>query len=344
MAKCPPCFTGLACKTRYNFLALAWAPSMSADIIHTVDDSEKSKLSTVYVTVVTVIVIISIINNLMTLETAFCRKIRITPCGLYLIFNCICCLISIILVEILVVLMLFDHNLFFCKYLTVIAKPLFGHLSLWISSFIAVERVLIECFNFSLFGTRNYSVIATVLLFILMSLSNIHKIYFRQLLTDPIIPTSTMCTFLYSNNWKTFDKIMNHLHLIVPCLIHLLSTSFVLQSIVRQKVYLACASSHQFWPTYRKQLFNHKDFLIPPILIILCTIPHVLYIDIKMNDCVQARMKHFIRAHIALELLFYLPHTFTFFIYVYPAPVYRQEFYSTNIGRAWKYFTFQQEK
>ncbi|CAF4337790.1 unnamed protein product, partial [Rotaria sordida] len=89
------------------------------------------------------------------------------------------------------------YNFFICPILPALSSTIIS-LSLWTSSFIAVEQF-----------KR------------------------RKLKPDPILPNIYRCTsddFEWSENtWKIIDKILTreYLHIGVPCLLHLISTIFI---------------------------------------------------------------------------------------------------------------------
>ncbi|CAF1629507.1 unnamed protein product [Didymodactylos carnosus] len=242
-----------------------------------------------------------------------------------------CLLMQVVVLTMLYNDQLIDYSLPVCRIIPVLSV-MFGHLSLWISSFIAVERTLVECFNLNFYRTRKQSFIVSIILLILLTATHVHKIIARKMIPDPTLPTSYYCTFQFSHAWAIYDRTLNHLHLLLPCLLHFLATICVLTSIAKRKIFIS-ESRESFWKMWFQQLGKHKDFLIPPFVIILCTMPHVVFIDIKYYDCVESFEKFYLRFHIATELLFYIPQILTFFIYVYPSMIYKNEYFQSKAGQ-----------
>ncbi|CAF1048248.1 unnamed protein product [Didymodactylos carnosus] len=210
-------------------------------------------------------------------------------------------------------------------------------LSLWTSSFIAVERLLIECFNYSLYRTRKYSFIFSMILFNLIFLTHITEFKRRKLKPDPISPNIYRCTYDHfewsDETWDIIDRIgrREHLHIGVPCFLHLISTISILIHIVKHKIYINEAEN-QFCQVLLIQVKKHKDFFIPPILIILCSLPRLLFELITPRDCLESNMKFKLRMCIVFRYIYYLPQTIPFFIYVYPSSVYMNQFHRTKIA------------
>ena len=78
-----------------------------------------------------------------------------------------------------------------------------------------------------------------------------------------------------------------------------------------------------------KQLPSHKDFLIPSVVIFLCTIGHIILLQTKSDHCVESDMRFYLRCHLLLDMLIDLPQVFTYFIYIHPSEIYRPKSYDT---------------
>jgi hypothetical protein len=226
------------------------------------------------------------------------------------------------------------HSFLHCRFLLGCVNILL-RVCLWTSSFLAIERTLIECFNsrFSLYRTRRYSILASILLLIVLSLINVSTVLGRNSALNPVNREYYICIFgsQPSPAWKMVDKILNstYLHYGVPWLLHLLSTVLILHHIARHKMYVSCLTKSQWSSIFLQQVRNHKDFLIPPILMLLCTTPHILLLELKLDQCVQRDMKFYLKFHLVLDIFIYLPQIVPFFIYIYPSRVYRTQYYQT---------------
>ncbi|CAF1518492.1 unnamed protein product, partial [Rotaria sordida] len=67
---------------------------------------------------------------------------------------------------------------------------------LWLSAFIAVERLLIELFHYSLYRTRKYSIIFLIILFLLLGSGSIIAAVGRIGGKSPVLSTTSyVCSF-----------------------------------------------------------------------------------------------------------------------------------------------------
>ena len=79
---------------------------------------------------------------------------------------------------------------------------------------------------------------------------------------------------------------------------------------------------------------KRKHFFVPPFLIILSNLPHVI---LHLKDvCEDARDTSLLRTHIAFNILVYLPPSVTFFIYIYPCKSYMLKFKKTFFARCFE--------
>ena len=155
----------------------------------------------------------------------------------------------------------------------------------------------------------------------------------RKVVQNPVNEEHYICILgsQPSFAWKMIDKTLNstYLHYGACWLLHLLSALLILYHITRHKIYLSCLTKASWPSVFLQQVRNHKDFLIPPLLILICTTPHMVLLQLKLDQCVEREMKFYLRFHLLLDLFIYLPQILTFFIYIYPSKVYRIQFYET---------------
>jgi hypothetical protein len=341
---CKECTGGLQCEFTYKYLSFSMSSSMSVDMLSEVTSDQQQAVLFFYTLLLTFFVFVAIINNVICIETFISPKIRMTTCGVYLLIYSTYSIVGMCLLEIITIITLFfndqllSHSVLYCNFLPGCVNILFFS-SLWTSSFLAVERTLIECFNsrYSLYRTRLYSILASILLLIILSLIHVSTILGHKIIPNPVDGKHRICV-LHSQPsfvWKMIDKTLNstYLHYGLVWLLHLLSALLILYHIVRHKVYVSCLTRSQ-WPSiFLQQVRNHKDFLIPPILILLCTTPHTILLQLKLDECVQSNMKFYLRFHLLLDFFLYLPQIITFFVYLYPSGVYRMVYYNTSTYR-----------
>ena len=168
---------------------------------------------------------------------------------------------------------------------------------------------------------------------IVLSLVNVGTILGRRIIPNPINENYYMCVLRSQPllTWKMMDKTLNSTYVQkgIPLLLHLISTlsSFVISLVAKLT---SPVPQVQTWlSVFFKQLPSHKDFLIPPVVIFLCTIGHIILLQMKSNHCLESDMKFYLRFHLVLDMLIYLPQVLTYLIYIHPSEVYRPKSYDT---------------
>ncbi|CAF1212287.1 unnamed protein product [Adineta steineri] len=196
-----------------NFLRYSMPASVSIDIYRQTSTESKLAYEVIYMTVASLQFTMSIFFNLLTLRTVLQKKIRITSCGIYLLFFTLASLIgmSIFYLRIIVTLYFNDelekHNLIHCRLSSMILNCA-QILCLWIGAFISVERVLIECFHFSIYRSRICAIISSLLILLLTIASCITWFLGTQYAIHPIIPTMYLCKMRQlQSTWILVDEI-----------------------------------------------------------------------------------------------------------------------------------------
>ncbi len=293
-----------------------------------------------YGMIITSFILFAFVNNFLCLYTCISsKKIRITSMGIYLILYCISSLVTVIGIEIdLINILYFDHKtssipygFFSCSFLPVLIISM-ASVSLWLSACVAIERILIESAVLQLFGSRQHSFIVSIFLFIIVNSSHIYRIFYRHIITHPLIKNLKLCQFTPSPSIKILDNVVEMLHLLGPCLVHFLCALWVLFRIIKHKIdlnYDIQTTPSQWWSTWKQQIRNHRDFFIPPLLIIICILPHVItfHLLITCSDTLFG-----MRLNVIINFLVHIPEIFTFFIYIYPSKIYWEQFLQTKIG------------
>ncbi|CAF1493901.1 unnamed protein product [Didymodactylos carnosus] len=344
---CQPCFTGEKCEYSNNIISLSLTSAMITDIRNAGRPSQKTAREFAFVFVTSLLVLVALANNILSLLTFL--SLKDVPSDtltkvrgnnqIYLILYSVYGLIVMSELEIRVILMLFKiessgYQFYLCN-----VAPVFGammvHLGLWTSALFIGERMLYEIFNIQVISTTGRSIIINIIVFVLVACSHIHEIFGRRARPDPLLPGAYVCTFDYGEQYfNNIDVAFTIIHLTGPCLLHLIcSILIIVRLIVTQKganrahIYDANQQVPHVW---RHVVGEHRDFFIPPLLIILCALPHFLFAHLMVH-CIEISKTDYLRLHIALNLLVYIPQTITFAIYVYPNKDYRN-LYAKSVG------------
>ncbi|CAF1116116.1 unnamed protein product [Rotaria sp. Silwood1] len=331
--------------TSNNYLSFSMSASMSIDTLSQKSLKWQVALQVIYVSLSTLQFITATICNLLTIETVLQKTIRITSLGVYLIVFSFASLIGMIMLYFRIIVTLFfneeldKNSLIHCRIITTIFSSTLI-LCLWTGAFVSIERVLIQLYGYSLYRSRKYAILISVLLIFLTAAANITTFIGWQTAVHPIVPSMRLCKFRqFSAHWKLVDEITNsmYIHYVIPLILHVLSTVCVLIDIIRHKIILTDAKRCEWSKIMCQQLKKHKSFFIPPIVILVCTLPHALLTNlsgsITQHLCSKSNMNAYLRLHIAFYFLYYSLQTIGFFTYIYPSNVYMNRFHETWTAR-----------
>ena len=85
LLSCSECTGGPQCEITYNYLSFPMSATMLTDALSGNTESERFSLLVLYGFLTVAFALISIVNNCLAIETCLTwRKIRITPCDMYL--------------------------------------------------------------------------------------------------------------------------------------------------------------------------------------------------------------------------------------------------------------------
>jgi hypothetical protein len=267
--------------------------------------NDLSSLRLIYFCIFLVLILIGIINNIFSLMTFIRERIRYTISGIYLILYSICSLTLMLLILTNLLTIIYHENYIFHLW-TCHGYPYLSSImvytSILISAAIAIEGVLIKYFDFHRNRPRKLTVMISILILIIVSLSNLDKILARRLIINQFGHYSC-------RSENSFFKIFNYIYIILPCSIHFLCLIWILS--IRTK--------KNCW----EKLFLHQNNIIPSLWIILCLLLNIFYRLFYFPTFFKSQI-HF---HIGFLCLFYLPQIFTYMIYVLPDDFYVKEFY-----------------
>ncbi|CAF1079139.1 unnamed protein product [Adineta steineri] len=129
---------------------------------------------------------------------------------------------------------------------------------------------------------------------------------------------------------------------LITCLIHILSSLFVLRNISVHKVYIN-SGEEKYWVVWRQQMRKHMNFFIPPLCYILCIVPWYLFKHV-IYSCDRIGPTMTLRLYLILITLANIPFTMTFAIYIYPSNVYINEFKRSLIVLMTKVFRYEPQR
>jgi hypothetical protein len=289
----------------------------------------------VYLTILNLFIFIGLMNGILALQTfIFSRKIRITNSGVYLIVFSVCSLFYSVILEINI-LTLLHYRKFQQKnlliYCTVCAalRRIVSLMCMWLSACIALERALIECFDYGLFERRRRSIITSCILLFLVTACQLLSIFGRE----PSVSSSStnftsytdVCEIQFTPKALVANVIIDYLSSGIPFLVYIIANVLVLRSLTQHRLLLTDHSD------YFKIWKKHRDFFIPPSIFFVTAIP--LFIFNQQNkDCLLSPTSTSKSLHIfiALRLLTNFNAMIPFLLYINPSNVYLLEFWNTS--------------
>ncbi|CAF3371597.1 unnamed protein product [Rotaria socialis] len=256
--------------------------------------------------------LIGLINNIFSIMTFIRERIRYTICGVYLIFYSIFSLILMILIITNVIIAIYYDKYIFrlwaCygyPYLLTITI----YISMLISSIIVIEHVCHLYFDFDPFRSRKQPVQNTLLFLLLISISNLDKIFGRTLSIDEVGYYS--CSYK-DFSYKYWSNILYYIYIIIPCCIHFTCLICILLILIKR---------HSL-----RKIILYQRYFTPSVFILVCMTLNGLYLYL-FNFHLTYSSGYLIRLHIGFIFLLYTPQLFTYMIYVMPNDFYVKEFY-----------------
>jgi hypothetical protein len=321
---CNVCFTGNQCEIELYSQNL-WACAIPIEKITNHD---------LYIaaTILGIVGIISIVSNLLSLQTfLFSKKIRITNLGIYLILFSLTGLIASIMLSVYAFTslaggiqdLLLLNSLIMCDFTNLMLWSLYYCLY-WFCLYIAVERALIEYTFLSLYDSRRRSVISSVLLFILIPLTNLLPILFGR--KDDSNNSTNFCLLNYTSTGYIFYLIFDYTNYLAVPLSFTIACVAVFKHLIEHRRDLV--DDESFRSSIILIASKHYDFFLQPIIFCLMTAPDFIFH--KVMNCERANSVAVFHTLIITQILGYSALALPFFVYVYLSKIYLDEFWQTS--------------
>jgi hypothetical protein len=329
---CYPCYYGTTCENEV-FSRNLWIAG---------EPSEKPEMITATKVLLLIFTVIQIINCLLCLQTYFSsRKIRITNIGVYLIFNSLISLLISLEELVTAILVWFIAQLpesywhIQClidqKFMLLSLTYIWG----WSVLFIGLERMLVECCDYSLFASRKRSLIISTLIFIICPLTTIPGIFtLKELPIDKLSPQANNLLIPYSCiNYTplgyTIFKVISSIHTYVTLVGYMVLCLIALIHLRRHRQRIA--PQYTTRQNIRFVLHKHRDFFLPLIVDVVTAIP-LIVINEMMTCSGASELDSLPYLLLVFGSIFgVIPTSFLFFFYIYPANVYMVAFWNNSI-------------
>ncbi len=295
--------------------------------------SEQSILIKLCTTILISMITFGFIGNILCIITFAREKSREAGCGYYLFVVSVCNQLALIMlglrfVYLLVTQMVVWNNrvrsLILCQCLEY-GLTILPNLSNWLSACVSVERTFTVARG-ALFNQQTSIRIAKrlcIVLLIVLAGMTVHESINRQLIEDPRLGRYTWCVAKFNSApWRILGSTLSFVHLLGPFLINFLSTGILIVIITRQKLTVQKDKNRQSFSTaLRKQAAYYKHLIISPTVLLILALPRLI---ISLGSlCIDTSWRNYV--FIAGYFISFIPFMTTLFIFVIPAPVYRDE-------------------
>ncbi|CAF2037860.1 unnamed protein product [Rotaria magnacalcarata] len=334
---CYPCYYGDTCENEIfsrNLwtVGLPYSPAMTPKIFYVINS------------IMSFFIVITIINSVLCLQTYFCSKrVRITNVGVYLIFNAIISFLLGLMLSIQSITSWLPQYIpeDYWKISCLIDRK-FVYMSLaymlgWSIFLIGFERMLVECFHYSLYDSRKRSFITLTSVCIICSLTTIPGIFtLKNLSADQLgiagrLNIAMVTCVNYTSLGYIIDKIILSIHVYGTFILYIVLCVVVFKHILRHR--RKTVPAHTTPQNVRIILHKHRDFFIPLLASIICSTPMIVVNEI-MTCAKVSESKSVPYIYLFGSMFTSLPIALSFFTFIYPANVYMTAFWKESfVGR-----------
>ena len=269
----------------------------------------------------------SSIASFMTFRS---KKVQQVGCGLYLLAASITSFLTVLIVFI-------KFWFLVCSQLDLIQSQTMLHLGCtvvepilkvlfytdnWLKACVAIERSITVFRGISFNKSTSKRIAKWVLAIVptLTILTMIHEPIYRKLIEDEEGQHRNWCVIKYSTGLRRYNSIIVIIHFVIPLLINIFSTIFIIVSVARQR--MAITHRHHYRTYLREQFNAHKHTLISPIILILLSLPRLIIS--LVSTCIKA--SHDPWLYLAAYFISFTPLVFMFIVFVLPSDLYHAEF------------------
>jgi hypothetical protein len=332
---CPECHYGSFCQLLMTQYSLSLDSIFGQEIITGASLAQQKLFIKITLALVILIFVTGITSNVCSTLTFFHGDTRSTGCGYYLLILSIASQISLTIfvcrfIYLLISQMTIIPNRQFLS-ITCVLFDFLLQISIsfcdWLSTCVACERALsvLKGVTFNKSLSVRMVKFAIPILLIGLILTSIHQMFSRELIPDPRLDNRIWCVIKFPAGWlHTYDVVVNLLNNIIPFLINLIAAILLL-------VAFSCAKQKTVRKSYmiilNKQVKEHKDLIISPIMMIICKLP--LLIVVLVIKCMKSKWHLYLST--GCYFLSLVPLLATFPAFVLSSPSYLKIFNSQRM-------------
>jgi hypothetical protein len=326
---CPDCTYGALCQLTIEQYTLSFDTLFGKELLPGLALSYQSPLVKICVSIVICLVFFGLFLNSLAFITFIQPDARNVGVGIYLLILSIVDQLGLFLLgaKLLFILhtqmsdsSMLNHRLLRNSFATLdYLLILLSCLSDWLHACVSVERAVSAAkrVNFSKPSSRRLVKYVCLGLGIFITVSFLHEPFSRSIIEDPRSLT-VWCVKGFRFAWlRKYGSIINIIHLFAPFVCNVLSTSFLLMTLTRNK---AIVKKKKMAKTFFSQLHQHKNLIISPIVSIFLVMPRLILS--LVNACTKNAWMNIL--FLSGYFISFLPLLSTFIIFVLPAEVYNK--------------------
>ena len=191
------------------------------------------------------------------------------------------------------------------------------YLDAWLNACVAIERAIavLRGVKFNKKRSQTIAIRIIVLLPFMIMGSIIHESLHRELFDDKEME-SFWCITQYPVSVQYYKTVILFFHFLGPAAANLFSTLFIIFGTGRQRS--KTRKGHTYTEQFRRQLREHKQLLISPVILFLLSLPRLI---ISMtSSCVDVSRQPL------LYFVSFIPSVLVFAVFVLPSGLYKRQF------------------
>ncbi|UJR18227.1 hypothetical protein I4U23_005126 [Adineta vaga] len=328
---CSGCSYGSLCQLTTSQYTLSLDALLGRDILTNVSLSEQSMVIKIVLTILILMLTLGFISNALSTITFIQSKVQEVGCGLYLFCLPIVGQLGLIALASRFFYLLrtqlyhvddYTTTFWSCvslEYLLSVSPMLFD----WLTACVATERsiYIIKGASFSKSDSVWWAKRVILLLTIAILCTGWHEPFTRELIDDPRATTRhAWCTIKFRWSWlKYYKSVIILINLIMPSLINVIATMFLLHKSTRMKQAFGKSQKDKtYFATFKKQLPLYGS----PLSLVVFSLLRLIFAFTLV--CIIYNWQKYV--YLTAYLISFAPLIGTFPIFVLPAEIYMTEF------------------
>ncbi|CAF0902442.1 unnamed protein product [Didymodactylos carnosus] len=351
---CPPCYYGSICQHNTKLFSFTLETLVTKELVSPSIIVQRLFFS-ILLTVSIILLLIGFANNVCCYITFKRKKPLQFGIAHYLLASSIINQLTLLMLLLKLMHIILSTKGYVVHYLlnTVLCKSLsyllscFSRMSYWLTGMAAIQRLYV---TWSLTGQWLKSPrIAKRTIFVIIFgvlVCNAHEAIFYNSTEDPKYLTSgTWCVTSYPPLVSTFNQVNVVLNYTVPFVINLLSTTTIIGLIARKRAAATTRRSNQLTPkpskscyrVYIDLLIENQELILAPTMTMVPQLFMLPQFILSLTLACQEFKVDWQRYLLIISyFIAYLPQVLSYKLYISPSSFYKNEFYSTNLGKKLK--------